>query len=269
MRVATYNIWNHEFAWESRLEAIAAELTAIDADVVALQKAPVDARQGKPLIEYLLGATGYPHGIHRAYPPEPDDEERPEGLALLSRLPIRSVHTNWDGGHATENNWALRAVLEWGASTLGLTSVHLDYRTARSRERAIVTIVEELIEASPCDDEILCGDVNDHPESAVGRYLEGRAALSGSRTAWLDLAVEGHAKARELAPTTIGFRRGNPRLQVFPPEGLYARFDRIYLRRGGASEERTVAGAGLVGTEPHTNEGFTPSDHYGVYADLV
>ena len=268
MRVATYNVWNHEFAWGSRLDAIAAELLAIDADVVALQEAPVEAGAGERLEDYLRRANGYPHGVHCAYPPEPDEDERPEGLALLSRLPVLSVRTSWEGGRATENSWALRAALEWGTSSLGVTSVHLDYRTARSRDRAIVTIVDDLIEALPSDYEILCGDFNDHPDSAVGNYLEGRSELESSRTAWRDLAVEGHAKAGELAPTTIGFRRGNPRLQVFPPEGLYARFDCIYLRKGAASDDLTVERAGLLGTKPRTSEGVTPSDHYGVYADL-
>ena len=268
MRIATCNIWNHALAWERRLEGLAAELVALDADVVALQEAPLEAGVGEPLLEHLRRATGYPHVVHRACPPEPDEDERPEGLAVLSRLSIRSVHTNWEGGRATQNSWAMRAVLEWGASTLGLTSAHLDYRTARSREAAIVSIVDDTIGREPSEYEILCGDFNDHPDAALGSYLEGGAELEGSRTAWRDLAVVGHAKVAELAPTTIGFRRGNPRLHVLAAEGLYAHFDRIYLRKGGASDDFTVERAGLLGTEPRTSDGFTPSDHYGVFVDL-
>ena len=264
MRVATYNIWNHAFASEQRLEGLVAELVTLDADVIALQEAPDEARAGEPLAEHLRRHTGYPHALHRAYPPEPDDDERPEGLALLSRLPVHSVSTSWDGGRATANSWALRAVLGWDGAAIGLTTVHLDYRGTAGREAAIVSMVDDLIGREPSEYEILCGDFNDHPDSGIGRYLEGRAELDGSQTEWRDLAVEGHARAGELAPTTIGFRRGNPRLQVFAPEGLYARFDRIYLRKGAASDDLTVERAGLLGTEPRTSEGFTPSDHHGV-----
>ena len=245
-----------------------AELVTLDANVIALQEAPDEARAGEPLAEHLRRHTGYPHALHRAYPPEPDDDERPEGLALLSRLPVHSVSTSWDGGRATANSWALRAALGWDRAAIGLTTVHLDYRGTAGREAAIVSMVDDLIGREPSEYEILCGDFNDHPDSGIGRYLEGRAELDGSQTEWRDLAVEGHARAGELAPTTIGFRRGNPRLQVFAPEGLYARFDRIYLRKGAASDDLTVERAGLLGTEPRTSEGFTPSDHHGVFVDL-
>ena len=115
---------------------------------------------------------------------------------------------------------------------------------------------------------ILCGDFNDREDALVGRFLEGRAAINGQHTIWRDLVQEAHAARGEVSPSTIGFSEGNPRWSVFQPDGIVARFDRIYLRSRGGSQAPRVLQAGLYGNVPTPSLGTVPSDRYGVFVDL-
>ena len=105
MRVATYNVWNAKTNWTRRLTAFAEELAHLDADVVALQEAPVEAAPGLPLAAYLREHTAYPHLLHLPYPGPADKREWPEGLAFLSKHRFNDVRVNWADGRPTENSW--------------------------------------------------------------------------------------------------------------------------------------------------------------------
>ncbi len=111
-RVATYNLWNSTVSWQQRLAAIVDELHALGADVVALQEAPTEASPGCSLAAYLEAETGYRHVLHLPYDVEPDEGDRPEGLALLANRPWRDVWINWNGGARSRNNWAAKAHIE-------------------------------------------------------------------------------------------------------------------------------------------------------------
>jgi maltose 6'-phosphate phosphatase len=132
LRVATFNIWNSKRNWSRRLAGAVEELSHLDADVVALQEAPVQAAPGLPLDRFLRDQTAYPHVLHLPYPGPADKREWPEGLAFLSKLPIDGVRVNWEDGQPTENSWAGRIVIRWGGGSLGITNVHLDWRHAAS-----------------------------------------------------------------------------------------------------------------------------------------
>src|SRR5205823_4883675 len=153
-------LWNDRFAWDQRLVGMVEVLTHVDADVVAIQEAPTRVTATQTFVSYFRTRMGYPHGLHLPYPDEPDAGERPEGLAFLSRLPFQQVRTSWENAGATGNGWAARVTVEWRGGTLGITNVRLAWQHATSRQQQIVRIVHDLMGASPCDHDVLCGDFN-------------------------------------------------------------------------------------------------------------
>jgi len=267
LRVATYNIWNAKRNWPRRLAAAVEELTRLDADVVALQEAPVEAAPGVPLHQLLREQTVYPHILHLPYPGPADKREWPEGLAFLSKLPIEDISVNWEDGQPTENSWAGRIVVRWDGGSLGITNVHLDWRHAASRERHIVRIVRDLIDARPCDLDLLCGDFNDDGDAPMLQFLAGRTSLDGFRTCWHDLALEWHAERGEAPPVTLDFER-NPRWKLMQIADPSKRFDRIYLRAADPARAPRTLRVGLFGKDPTNSLGIVPSDHSGLFADI-
>ena len=71
MRIASYNLWNSSQDWQRRLAAIADELVALDADVVAMQEAVTWASDALLLVDFFLERTHYAHGLHREDPDTP------------------------------------------------------------------------------------------------------------------------------------------------------------------------------------------------------
>jgi endonuclease/exonuclease/phosphatase family metal-dependent hydrolase len=266
-RIATYNIWNAKTHWPRRLAAIAEEIALLDADLVALQEAPVNASPRLPLAAYLRQHTPYPHLLHLPYPGPADKREWPEGLLFLSKHRMQQVRANWVGAESTENSWGVRVVVQVQDVSLSVTNVHLDWRHAESRERHIVRIVRDVIDSRPCDVNILCGDFNDDGDAPVLQFLAGQIELDGYRTRWRDLAAEWHAARGELAPITVDFEH-NPRWKAKAITASSKRFDRIYVRTSESAPAPSVVAAGLFGQEPRNSLGIVPSDHYGLLVDL-
>lgn len=267
LRVATYNIWNAKRNWSRRLAGVVEEITHLDADVMALQEAPVEAAPGVPLDQHFREQTAYAHILHLPYPGPADKREWPEGLAFLSKLSIEDVSVNWDDGQSTDNSWAGRIVVRWGGNSIGIANVHLDWRHAASRERHIVRIVRDLIDARRCDLDLLCGDFNDDGDAATLQFLAGRVPIEGYRTRWHDLALEWHAERGEAPPVTLDFEN-NPRWKPMQIADPSKRFDRVYLRTVDPARAPRVVRVGLFGKDPTNCLGIVPSDHYGLFADL-
>jgi len=203
----------------------------------------MEASPGRSLAAYLEDATGG-RVVHLAYEPDPDDD-RPEGLALLSKHPVRE---SW--ACAMHNNHAATFHVELAGATLAITNVHLDWQHAEGRVAAIDAFVEQLIDRHPGDLEILCGDFNDHEDGPVAAYLHAAARP------WRDAAGAG-------APVTLDFAE-NPRWRGSGSTERPGRFDRIYVRDGPR-----VTASGLFARQPANRFGIVPSDHYGVFVDLA
>lgn len=251
MRIATYNLWNSLHNWRQRLYAIAEELVRLDADIVMMQEAPTQAADEQSLIDFFLARTSYSYALHYQYPEEATEDERPEGLALLSKLPFELVSINWANAADTSNNWALKVAVEWSRTSLGITNVHLDWQNPDKRESAISQIVSELVERQPCEHELLLGDFNEAEDGPVASRL----------ATWRDLAREASGSD---APVTLGFV-GSPR--ETEPGAHPERFDRIYLKDRRAASPLRLTDAGVFGQSP-SNHGMAPSDHLGAFVDL-
>lgn len=196
--------------------------------------------------------------LHLPYEVEPDDD-RPEGLALVTSYRVRASWTSWSGGAPTHNNHAATFHLEVAGATLGLTNLHLDWQHPDGRVRAIADIVERLIEQHPADLEVLCGDFNDHDDGPVAAYLEHHPRP------WCDAVASAPGA---VAPVTIDFL-DNPRWRGRGSTERPGRFDRIYLRAGRGRPAPRVVASGLFGRRPANRFGIVPSDHYGAFVDLA
>ena len=230
-----------------------------------MQEAPSQVLGDRSFVQFFKETTIYQEVLHLDYPGDLEEDLRPEGLAVLSRLPIRDVRTNWENNALTENNWAVRVTLECSDVSLSLTNVHLDWENARSRHRYISRIVSELIDSRSSDYDILCGDFNEGSQGMISQLLGRQTTMQDYKTQWTDLAVLAYSASGQSPPSTL-ISNINPREGSVDGETSERRFDRIYSRARDGAEPK-VSGAGLFGMGT-SDRMIVPSDHYGVYVDL-
>ncbi|ANC19237.1 hypothetical protein P4G78_03045 [Bacillus cereus] len=70
LRIATFNIWNHDSLWLERLEAICEEIRIISPHILALQevRSCVNLNSKKNVAQYIAGQIEYPFCIFKEYP---------------------------------------------------------------------------------------------------------------------------------------------------------------------------------------------------------
>lgn len=268
MRIVTYNLWNARIRWPERLDAASEELARLGADVVALQEvaAWVGEHDGRDSARYLAERCGYGHVETWLYPDDPD-----EGLAFLSKQPLRAVEAGWNTGLPALENCGLRACVSVGATEVAITNVHLDWKNIATREAQIAQVLA-WIEARSEEGcyEVLCGDFNCPPDSSVYRFVMGQQSLLGKGIQpWHDLARFYAERAGGSPEPTLDFW-GNPRWRDAPTLDIPMRLDWILLQDvfGTALRYPDVLDAGVFGAEPTPRARVVPSDHYGVYVDL-
>lgn len=245
MRIATYNIWNHDTLWQKRIEAICQEVKRVDADVVALQE--VRSYEEGSVAHDIAEATGYPFCVFHPYPDSPD-----EGLAFLSKVPLSSVEAIWEEDVEESNFCATRVTLAFGGQEWGITNVHLNWRSVSIREHQIRAVQDWLSKGRQKSVEVLCGDFNDHPRSTIYHDV--------SDAGWLDVTM---FVAEEARPTLDV--EHNPYLQsshLEQPE----RYDWILVRSECSGIE--VQHVDVFG-DTRTSKEVVPSDHYGVMVDFT
>ena len=245
MRIATYNIWNHDTLWQKRIEAICEEVNRINADVIALQE--VHSYEEDSVAHDIAEATGYPFCVFHAYPDSPN-----EGLAFLSKIPLSSVEAIWEEDVEESNFCATRVTFTLGGQEWRLTNVHLNWRSVSIRERQMATVRSWLHKGRQKSVEVLCGDFNDHPQSTIYYGL--------SDAGWLDVTTF----VAEEPRATLDVKH-NPYLQssnIEQPE----RYDWILVRSEYSGLE--VQHVDVFG-DIRTSTDVIPSDHYGVVADFI
>lgn len=251
MRIAIYNVWNHELTWGRRVNAIAAEISRIKPDLIALQEVP-GVEEGR----FIADLTQMPYYTFKKYP----SEER-EGLAFLSNTPIEEVRTEC----SEINECAYRIVVQVEGIPIGVTNVHLNWRSASIREKEIVYVTDWISRAGNTNYELLCGDFNCTPNlSGVYKFLVGEQTLQSRDAQWVDLAE------RYQRPT-LDFLH-NPWLQNrsrLNDTRLPRRYDWILLHSCYPAEEPDLVCVELFGESAMSEEHVIPSDHYGVLAELV
>lgn len=253
MRIATWNLWNDECCQAARNRDAAEILSHLDAVCIALQEVSAAFRD-----QYCLKSSSFPHCFYVSHPGEE------EGLALLSKTPFLSTESLFVQGVP-----AIYAVADLHGLRCGITNVHLPWDSVRKREEMIVTI-NEFLTRKQADPQLqfLTGDFNGMDEhDSVDRFLRGAQSLHGCEVnpVWYDLALAHHARLGQTPPPTLDVVH-NPRWKdsrsVYSP----LRMDRIYVRPG--EQTLRLNGVSLFGCGISPESGFSPSDHYGVLADL-
>jgi len=270
MRIATFNLWNSSVLWPARLKAACEELTRIDADVVALQEVPFavgerDASYLGNVADFISENTRNAYCVFRQYP-----DDTTEGVAFISKHPFSTVEAGWETSFTDLGDCGLRVTIDIKGLMVGITNVHLDYRSIATREKQIVA-VSDWIEARSEEPflEFLCGDFNCYPESSVYRFLMGQQTIRGqAASVWHDLASSYAAKTGAPPMPTLDFLT-NPRWKSTPTLEVPARFDWILLKDRWPLKSPSVTLVERFGLNPTPQAQVVPSDHYGVLADVV
>jgi endonuclease/exonuclease/phosphatase family metal-dependent hydrolase len=167
IRVAT---WNIKAARSAPLEAIATELAAIRADVIALQEVDMGVRRTGYVDQPTLLAAAL--GFQYAFAASIKWDGGEYGLALLSRWPLSDVRRhNLEGIDAREPRIVLETTVCASGRPLRLYNHHADVR-APSRQAGLAglrTIIEPQIGRGI----LVLGDFNEGPEADGVRSLLG------------------------------------------------------------------------------------------------
>lgn len=249
LKVATFNVWNNNKTWDIRKEIIIQEITRINADIIALQEVP-----NLKELQSIIKQVGINHYSFYEYPG--DDE----GLAVLSTFPIEEVSKEND----VLNNCSMRTIVRINELTIGLTNVHLTWKSAYKREKEIVEVVKWISESKNTDYELLCGDFNSKPNlSSIYNFLVGELSIESFDTSWVDLGQSEKSPTLDYEKNRWLLNRENLNCIRVP-----VRYDWILLKSCYPKQEPKLLNIELFANEESLTEQVFPSDHYGVIADL-
>lgn len=265
VRIASWNVWGRYGPWAERQPVIAANLAAIDADIVCLQEAWEDDERSQPA--ELADALGLTFVYERAFVMNGGWS----GNAVLSRWPIVRHEVEelpMEGGGATDTDKGERrlvvfAEIDGPRGPLQVFCTHLSWRADWSgvRQAQVRTVCEVVRAHSPrAFPAVLCGDLNAEPGSDEIRMLTGLSAVPVPgvifRDAW---AVAGGGGAG----ATIAGRNPYCAASLEPD----ARIDYVlagWPKLGGAGQVLSAAVAGDIPGQT----GLFASDHLAVVAEL-
>jgi maltose 6'-phosphate phosphatase len=251
MRIATYNIWNNDILFEERIEVICKAIKEVNADIVCLQE--VRREQCRSITEIIAYGANYPFFIFRDYLDCPD-----EGLAILSKYPFNCTATIWETNTEISNYCAIRAKINYKGIFIGITNVHLNWRSEEIRKRQLNAVNNWIVRETDCEKyEIMCGDFNDVPQSSIHNYLMD--------CGWRD-AVELSSKKDASYYATFDLVK-NHYLKEDKRVKEKLRFDWIMINTFNNCEQLTFESVDIFGNNPSVFK-IMPSDHYGLYVDI-
>jgi endonuclease/exonuclease/phosphatase family metal-dependent hydrolase len=265
VRIATWNLWGRYGPWEARAPGIEASLRAIDADLVALQEA-WDAG-GRNQAEELADALGYAACI---YAHNLDFDGVRSGNAILARWPITRHEVRVlprDAGVVRDDEGEERlcvfAEVDGPRGPIQMYCAHLSWRDDHSaiRQAQVAAICELVRENRPRSfPAVLCGDLNSEPDSDEIRMLTGRTSVPVRGVVFRD------AWAEAGPPAAPGYTADNVNPWITGMLGRNQRIDYVLVgtpKLGGVGH---VVDVRVAGNSAH--EGYYPSDHFAVVADL-
>jgi len=244
LRIATLNLEQDHKCWEARRELIAAQLQALNPDMLALNEIHTPSRQGRWLKRVAQEATATKYTLLQQS--KVGEDSRTQGEGLLTRYPVIET-ANLD--YRSHDCVALVARFEVEERLFDVYVTHLI--AARVEDSARQDQVEKLLEWIGTRDEadfsVVCGDFNATPDQPSIRLMS--AAYRPTQT-------------QATAFTPLREPDGNPT----HPE--WERFDRCidYI---WVSDSIKVWVSGLCFDQSDKNNPeLWPSDHVGVWADL-
>jgi len=246
MKLATYNLWSSPAGMPKRAEQILSTLANCNADILCLQEV-----FNKKILDAIIKVNDYSgYWYHGS-----------SGTAVCSRFPILE---------SFECDDATGILVKTEKVKILVYSLHLPWKYATERERAIISIVKQAQQIES-DYTILAGDFNCSAMSSVHQFLTGDRSLFDCDAYYFDLA-EAYAETTGIAlPATLCFQ-GNPRWGIIDqPNTIQAnqRFDRILLKNPYPAAQPVLLSCKIFGTEIGQDTKLAPSDHYGVSVELL
>ena len=261
LRFLTLNLWGAEAPVAERLRLIVEGIAAMSPDVVALQEVCEF-----PDLPNQAATLARETGLHFVFSPTVAFRGGHEGLAFLSRLPIRA-HEARELPHAadTERRILLSAELELGDRSVWVHNTHLNYRLThgRQREDQVRAIDEALaVHAGAGEPQVLLGDFNARPESDEIRWLCGLTTLGGRRTFFQDAWARRHPG--EAGWTWASSNPYTSRLGFLQTD---RRLDYIFVTPERRDGRGRIHDCRIVFTDPGPGDVYA-SDHYGLLATV-
>ena len=205
VRIAT---WNIRAAQSAPVNMLAAELKAMQVDVVALQEVDVRTRRGNFVDE--PGELAAALGFHYAFAASIKWDEGHYGLAVLSRWPLSQVKRHRvDSTPEAEPRIVLEATVCVSGRELRLFDHHADRRTA-SRALGFASL-RQIVKDDFGHGVLILGDLNEYPDAPGVRSLidEGFVDLGASdsvdtvSTGRVDYVLADPLLARLLSPARV------------------------------------------------------------------
>ncbi len=243
MKIASYNLWESDAGMPERLGQITEEIATCGADIFCLQEVT------RPIFDILSRTFPYFHF------------NEPSGTAIFSRYPLTDI---------TDSGFAASATASVNGISVRIVSLHLPWKSASERERAIVRIVRENKEIST-DYTLFAGDFNCSEQSSVHRFLTGEQSLHGEDAFFFDFA-EAWSESTGIPPSVTLDFRNNPRWGIIDPPNTTqksVRYDRILLKNPYPQDFPVLHSFERFGTAVSPTTHLCASDHYGISAELI
>ncbi len=234
LRVVTFNV--HRISGAALTRAVLADEQLRNADIILMQEV-YKSNDCSPACEVAAAL-----GMHSMYAPGHGAQAGSDGVAILSRTPLRDAHVielpdnfvMFNGGRRV----ALAAFTTIGATPVQLVAVHLENRISVAKRRAQLAPVLQFAKQTDVAT-IITGDMNTSPFTWAGGILpfparQGRHLEDLARSAGFDTPVV------NSGPTT---------------PWLSMKLDAIYTRNVRVLHH---------GVAKHV----TASDHYPLWAEL-
>ena len=251
MRIATYNIWNNDILFEERIEEICKAIKEVNADIVCLQE--VRNEECRNITEVIANEANYPFLVFRYYPDSPD-----EGLAILSKHPFNHTAAIWETNTEISNYCAIRAKIDYEGVFIGITNVHLNWRSEEIRKEQLIAVNNWIAMEKNCEEyEIICGDFNDVPQTTIHKFLKD--------CGWRDVVELNSKKDASYYATFDLLNNHYLKEDMRVKERL--RFDWIMINTFNKCEQLIFESMDIFGNNPSVFK-IMPSDHYGLYIDI-
>lgn len=196
LKIVSYNIWNLEKPYETRMQMIAHQLIQLNPHIIGLQEVrltnyeyPSDSHAGATVADlaHKLYSAGYEHWVWRpAMLYEGASREQTfEGLALFSQYPILDVEVlplTRENGNSEDYHQriALRVELDTAIGRINAFVTHFSL-LEKSRDENCVELRDWMYSYAKRGPVILMGDLNAERSTSKGiRYLLGETSLAAS-----------------------------------------------------------------------------------------
>jgi endonuclease/exonuclease/phosphatase family metal-dependent hydrolase len=162
--ILTLNLWNINEPIDLRMRRIISHLRRTAVDVICFQE--VSLLHSGWQSDVITSACGY----HVFFSPAGTWQNRPEGLAILSRTPAFDTRRVLLPNAANDKERIAQfASVNLGGKAVHIVNTHLAYHlnAGADRLKQALTLVSELENRFDVDRDaiVLCGDLNDTPES--------------------------------------------------------------------------------------------------------